>query len=120
MKPQSQVVRQGAAFIGWGSLIATICVTLVPIAGRPHIPNVGPDLERLTAFIVLGGAFSIAYPTRRVQILGAIIAVAITLEVSQILSPSRHGRPHDALVKVAGGLIGILIAAVCDRTKANG
>jgi glycopeptide antibiotics resistance protein len=120
MKPLSQVVRQGAAFIGWGSLIATVCVTLVPIAGRPHIPNIGPDLERLTAFIVLGGAFSIAYPTRRLQILVAIIAVAITLEVTQILAPSRHGRPHDALVKVAGGLMGIVIAAICDRNKPNG
>ncbi|MDP3599891.1 MAG: VanZ family protein [Bosea sp. (in: a-proteobacteria)] len=92
----------------------------LPIAGRPHIPNIGPDLERLTAFIVLGGAFSIAYPTRRLQILVAIIAVAITLEVTQILAPSRHGRPHDALVKVAGGLMGIVIAAICDRNKPNG
>jgi hypothetical protein len=120
MIPLAHVVRRGAALVGWGALLAAVCATLVPIASRPHIPDMGPDIERLAAFVVLGSAFSIAYPTRRVQVLGAIVAVAITLEVAQILSPSRHGRPHDALVKVAGGLIGILIAAVCDRTKADG
>jgi len=42
-----------------------------------------------------------------VLIIAIVIGSAFTLEALQLLTPDRHGRLLDALVKAAGGLSGI-------------
>ncbi len=51
----------------------------------------------------MGLAFSLAYPHR----LLLVAAVAVGLEALQLLTPDRHGRSVDAIVKIVGGVCGI-------------
>jgi VanZ family protein len=39
-----------------------------------------------------------------------VLGSAVLLEALQLLTPDRHGRIQDALEKMAGGVIGILVA----------
>ncbi|WGR92769.1 VanZ family protein [Bradyrhizobium sp. ISRA435] len=89
---------------GW--LLAFIAfVTLSPIYDRPSIAN--PQLEHFAAFALLGLALMLGYPRRMLPITVIIIGSAFMLEAMQLLTPDRHGRVLDALVKAVGGLGGI-------------
>jgi VanZ family protein len=67
----------------------------------------GAQLEHFAAFAVVGLAFGFGYP-RRVFLVATIIFVsAFGLEALQLLTPDRHARLLDALVKAAGGVCGI-------------
>lgn len=52
-------------------------------------------------------AFMLGYPRRTVLIVLLVIFSAFTLEAMQLLTPDRHGRLLDAIVKAVGGLAGI-------------
>lgn len=110
----STTVRLLAALTGWGVLLFIAFATLGPIATRPHIAGIGVDLERFLAFFCLAGALCFAYPKHRVRIALLIAAVAIGLEIAQLFEIERHGRPHDALVKLIGILTGAGCAALVD------
>jgi len=90
---------------GWLALALIAYATLSPIKDRPVIA--GLQLEHFAAFALLGFAFALGYPRRTVLIIGIVIGSAFTLEALQLLTPDRHGRLLDALVKAAGGLAGI-------------
>ncbi|WGR97244.1 VanZ family protein [Bradyrhizobium sp. ISRA443] len=90
---------------GWLALAFIAFVTLSPIYDRPSIAN--PQLEHFAAFALLGLALMLGYPRRMLPITVIIIGSAFMLEAMQLLTPDRHGRVLDALVKAVGGLGGI-------------
>jgi VanZ family protein len=117
-------VQRLSILAGWVALAFIAYATLSPIKDRPVIA--GLQFEHFAAFALLGLAFSLGYPRRTVLIIAVVIGSAFTLEALQLLTPDRHGRLLDALVKAAGGLAGIgmtrlglpILAARFSRIKA--
>ena len=95
--------------VAWALLAAIAFSTLAPIELRPVTP-VPADLERFVAFALVGAAFCIGYPKRRVPILLLVLAGVGLLEIAQHLVPGRHGHFHDAVVKASGVVLGALTA----------
>lgn len=94
-----------SAIAAWLALAFIVFATLSPINNRPVVA--GPQFEHFAAFAVVGLAFALAYP-RRIFLVGAITFVsAFGLEALQLLTPDRHARLLDALVKAAGGVFGM-------------
>lgn len=108
-------LRRIATVIGWSAALIIAFATLAPIGSRPHLPEAGPDIERFLAFVVLAGALAIAHPQRRGMVLVLTIGLAIGLETAQLLEPTRHGRPHDAVIKSLGAIVGIALAVGMGR-----
>ncbi|WP_336814280.1 VanZ family protein [Bosea sp. MMO-172] len=106
--------RRLAGLAGWAALLTILFSTLSPIEARPHIPLFGADAERFLAYCAAAATFSFAYPRRRWLVLGGIVSLAIGLEWLQTLEKTRHGLPHDAMVKVAGAALGSIAAAALD------
>jgi hypothetical protein len=108
-------VRRWAALIGWGAVAVVVVATLSPIGARPHIAHLGPQIERFAAYLVAAAALAIAYPARKGVILLCIVAGAAGLELAQHFEASRHARALDALVKIMGGLSGLVVVTLCER-----
>ena len=102
------MVQKVSTIAGWLGLAFIIFVTLSPIDDRPVVA--GPQFEHFAAFAVVGLSFGLAYPKRVFLVAAAILIVAFGLEALQLLTPDRHARLHDALMKAAGGVCGIGIA----------
>jgi len=62
------------------------------------------------ASALVGAAFCLGYPKRRVAITTIVIGMAGLLEVAQHLVPGGHGHLHDALVKASGAVLGAIAA----------
>ncbi|MHC2335706.1 VanZ family protein [Bradyrhizobium sp. USDA 4454] len=90
---------------GWLALAFIAFVTLSPIQDRPSFFH--PQTERFAAYAVMATAFVIGYPRRTTLIVLFVVFSSFTLEAMQLLTPDRHGRLLDAIVKIAGGLAGI-------------
>jgi hypothetical protein len=102
-RSMSKVIR----IAGWVVLATLIFATLAPIEFRPA--STAPvSLDRFGSFALLGMLFALGYPQHRWQVLVLTLAAAGTLEALQMLSPSRHGRVADLVVKAAGGGFGVL------------
>jgi len=99
------MIQRISAIAGWLTLAVIVYATLSPIEARPVLAF--PQFERFAAFALLGLAFGFAYPSRRLLVVAIVVGSAVTLEALQLLTPDRHGRIFDALVKAAGGLCGI-------------
>jgi VanZ family protein len=99
------MIQRISIVAGWLVLAFIVYATLSPIAGRPSVANV--QLEHFAAFGLLGLAFGLAYPHRLRLVVAIVIGSAIGLEALQLLTPDRHGRLVDALMKAAGGVSGI-------------
>lgn len=108
-------LRWIATVIGWSAVAAIAFVTLAPIESRPHFPGSDPDIERFLAFLLLSGALSLAYPRRFALVIVLAIGFVIGLEAAQFFEPTRHGRPHDAIVKVLGVMAGGALAFLTDK-----
>ena len=108
-------LRRAALILGWAAVGAIVFATLSPIELRPHVAGIRPDGERFLAYFTASASLGFAYPRRRLIVLGAIIAIALGLEWLQTLEATRHGRPHDAIVKVIGAMIGAGFALLCER-----
>ena len=57
----------------------------------------------------MGLAFGLAYPNRVLLVVVIVAGAAFGLEALQLLTPDRHGRVIDALVKALGGICGISV-----------
>jgi VanZ family protein len=90
----------------WACLAFIAYATLSPITDRPTLPT-SVGFERLAAFAVLGVLFCLAYPRQFILVCFVVLASALLLELAQQLTPDRHGRIRDAVVKLAGGMLGI-------------
>jgi VanZ family protein len=114
------MLQKSCAIAGWLMLAFIVYATLSPINDRPVLAP--PQLEHLAAFALLGLAFSLAYPKRTVLVVAIVVGSAFALEAMQLLTPDRHGRLLDALMKAAGGVCGISLVRLGSlflRTQAN-
>jgi hypothetical protein len=101
------VIQRISIITGWLTLGLIAFATLSPIGDRPSIAS--PHLEHFAAFALVGLAFALAYPTRVLLVLTIVLGAALGLEAMQLLTPDRHGRVADALVKALGGISGICV-----------
>jgi VanZ family protein len=85
--------------------------TISPLVARPLI-NTYVHFEHILAFAVVGALFCLAYPRSTVLVCCVIFGSAVLLEGLQTLTPDRHGTIFDALEKLAGGAIGIVIGKI--------
>ncbi|UGV25072.1 VanZ family protein [Rhodopseudomonas boonkerdii] len=100
--------------LAWLMLLAIAFATLSPIGLRPHLGDVSG--ERFLAFAALALLFGMAYPRHLWLVAFMVGGVAVGLEVLQHLTPDRHGRVPDALVKLSGGFAGAGLAYVLSGT----
>ena len=91
--------------------------TLSPITLRPlsNANHFWADMQRLLAFAGLGAAFLVGYERQRVLAVLGLVLVAIGLEGVQALTPDRHARVEDGIVKVVAVLYGYLLALIGER-----
>jgi VanZ family protein len=99
------MIQRVSIIAGWLALAFIVYATLSPIQARPVIA--GLQFEHFAAFALMGLAFGLAYPRRLFLIVAIVVGSAVALEALQLLTPDRHGRVLDALVKAAGGICGI-------------
>jgi hypothetical protein len=99
------MIQRVAVVVAWLALAFIAFVTLSPIGTRPSIGS--PHLEHFTAFALMGLAFALAYPNRILLVVAIVAGAALGLEALQLLTPDRHARAMDALVKSLGGISGI-------------
>jgi VanZ family protein len=100
------------AVTAWASLAFIAYATVAPIEARPALPdtiNVGP-IEHIAAFALFGSLLCFAYPRHTIIVWIVVISAAGLLEFAQTFTPDRHARLSDALQKMAGGVVGILVA----------
>jgi hypothetical protein len=108
-----EMLRKPFIVVASACLAFIVYATLCPIHDRPHFlgfhePHRVAALERLTAFLALGFAARFAMPRWRSVLL--VLVAAIGLEILQNLAPHRDPRLVDAVVKIVGGTIGIILA----------
>lgn len=89
--------------------VYAIYFKLAPILMRPEM-RVYALYEHVIAFAVAGFLFSVAYPRHAILVGCFIVGVAALLETLQMLTPDRHATLIDALQKMAGGIIGVVLA----------
>ena len=94
-------------------LIAIVAATVSPITERP-LSGYPPGFERAVAFLTMGILFGLGY-RRWLLALGMMIAGAFAIEALQFLTPDRHPALADALVKMSGGTMGMLVGFVFQR-----
>jgi VanZ family protein len=99
------MVQRIFAIAGWLALAFIVYATLSPINDRPVFAS--PHFEHFAAFAVVGLAFGLAYPRRIFLVAILILVSAFGLEALQLVTPDRHARLFDALVKAVGGVSGI-------------
>jgi VanZ family protein len=95
-------------FAAWASLVVVALAALVPIELRPA-SSLPPTIERFGAFAAVGFAFALAYPRQFWLAVLIVAGAAMLFEVMQVLAPSRHGRLADAMVKLSGGVAGLIV-----------
>jgi VanZ family protein len=100
--------RKIIIILAWSTLLAIAFATLSPIGLRPHVGDVSG--ERFLAFAAVGLLFGMAYPRHLWLVTLLVGGAAVGLEILQHLTPDRHGRIPDALVKLAGALTGAGLA----------
>ncbi len=92
--------------MGWLALAFIVFATLSPISDRPGF-SAPLSLNTSLRFALLGLAFGLAYPARLPLVATIVLGSAVGLETLQLLTPDRHGRVLDAVVKAVGGICGI-------------
>jgi VanZ family protein len=106
-------IRLLSRWLAWLLVLAIAVVTLVPVELRP-VTAAPANWERFAAFMAVGALFCLGYPKHRWRMVGLVVALAGLLELLQHVSPSRHGRLPDGLVKAAGALLGIGLAVAAE------
>jgi VanZ family protein len=96
--------------IAWLLAAAVTFATLGPATLRPH-SEMGQNNEHGLAFILVGLAFGLAYPRRRLAVAAIAVVLIGLLELMQLWAPGRHARLEDFLVDAATACIGFALAA---------
>lgn len=95
----------------WTTLAAIVFVTVSPIDLRPA-DLLPVDVDRALAFAFLAALFTMAYP-RHWRVVGIVlILAAFAIELLQELSPTRHARIDDAVVKAVGAFAGVMVGGM--------
>jgi VanZ family protein len=95
----------------WLLAAAITFATLGPAGLRPH-SDLGQDGEHALAFVLLGLAFGLAYPHRRLATSAVAVVLIGLLELMQLWAPGRHARLEDFVVDALTACIGFALAAV--------
>lgn len=103
--------RKIALAAGWAVLAVIVWASLSPIGSRPH-SGFSVNLERELAFALLGALFALASQIRPLLLLALLVALVAGLELLQNLTPTRHGRFDDFLVKALGVTAGIALGVI--------
>ena len=114
MSRDPRALRRAARVLFWLTLAYVAFVTLSPIDLRPETA-LGPNKERFLAFAVVSVFLTLGYPRHRLAWIVGLAAMAGLLEASQNLVDGRHGRWHDAEVKVGGVAAGAVLALALER-----
>ncbi len=93
-----------AVGLALAAIVGVAMVTLCPIDLRPHVAPA--NVERFGAYAVVGLLVSLAAGRRRLEATALVMLIALGLEATQALIPTRHAAASDALVKALGGVIG--------------
>jgi VanZ family protein len=101
--------------IAWLLTAAVTFATLGPPRYRPH-SMLGQDGEHALAFVLVGLAFGLAYPQRRLLTTGIAVVLIGVLELLQLWMPGRHARWEDFIVDALAACVGIAVAAMLDWT----
>jgi hypothetical protein len=101
----------------WTAFAAIVFVTVSPIEMRPgDIFSV--DMDRAMAFGLLSSMFMVAYPRHAILVGSFVVMSAGAIELLQALSPTRHARLDDAVIKGAGALAGMALAYAYNALRA--
>lgn len=100
----------------WSVFAAIVAVTMSPIGLRPD-DIFSVDLDRALAFMVVVMLFVLSYPRHFLVCALLLVAGACFIELLQFLSPTRHPRMEDALVKAAGAATGALAGWIINRLR---
>jgi VanZ family protein len=114
-KPK-ETVRVYFRWVAWFLILVVTAFTLSPIELRP-VTAAPAGLERVAAFAMIGGAFSLGYPKHRLGIVLLVLGLIGLLEAAQQLVPGRHGRLPDGIMKASGALLGAAVVILIDRHK---
>src|ERR1700746_1493414 len=90
----------------WLLAAAVAFATLGPARLRPH-SDLGQDGEHALAFVLVGLAFGLAYPRRRLLPAGIAVVLIGVLEMLQLWMPGRHARLEDFVVDALAACAGI-------------
>jgi VanZ family protein len=99
--------------IAWLLTAAVTFATLGPPRYRPH-SDLGQDAEHALAFVLVGLAFGLAYPQRRLLTTSITVVLIGVLELLQLWMPGRHARSEDFIVDALAACVGIAVAAALD------
>jgi VanZ family protein len=99
--------------IAWLLTAAVTFATLGPARLRPH-SDLGQDGEHALAFVLVGLAFGLAYPRRRLLTAGLAVVLIGVLELLQLWMPGRHARLEDFVVDALAACAGIAVASMLD------
>ena len=102
--------------IAWLLTAAVTFATLGPPSYRPH-SALGQDAEHALAFVLVGLAFGLAYPQRRLLTAGIAVILIGVLELLQLWMPGRHARWEDFIVDALAASAGIAVAAAMDWVR---
>jgi VanZ family protein len=102
-----------ARIAAWLLVVAIVVMTLGPPTVRP-VSGFNRSLEHVAAFALLGLAFGLAYPSRRMLLALTGVAVAALLETLQRVVPGRHAYFSDFVINAAGACVGIALAILFD------
>ncbi len=100
----------------WLVLLAILAVTISPIQFRP-VTGEPVNLERLAAFLVVGGLFALALSAPLAGSTHADCGLRRTFRALQRITPGRHGEFHDFLFKAAGAAIGVAVGHSLSRLR---
>jgi hypothetical protein len=95
----------------WTLLALIASATVSPIRDRPTL-HTSASLEHLVAFAIVGVLFCLAYPRHVALVCLIVLGGAVLLELAQLLTVDRHGRVQDAVEKMAGGTLGVMVGRV--------
>ena len=98
------MLQKVSIVVSWLALAFIVYVTLSPIDARPVLA--GLQFEHFAAFALMGLAFGLAYPNRLLLVVAIVVGSAVALEALQLLTPDRHRRILNALVKALSGICG--------------
>lgn len=85
---------------------------------RPHLFPY-PSIDRVCAFATVGVLFGMAFPRQIGFVLIFVIFLALGSEALQVLRPGRDPRILDAIAKVLGCVLGVILARLINRSMPN-
>ena len=108
--------RKIIRLIAWVLLATAIVLTVVPAHYRP-VTGAPSPVEHFAMFFLIGSAFALGYSRSDYILCGAAIVFAGSLELLQLLVPTRHARLNDFVIDALAAVIGIALSRLIDRNK---